>query len=158
MVRTDALLVPRLPIAFMNADHEREAALLRDVDAAITAHRAGVGTLDAVMERLSLLAVHTRDHFLREEAMMRQARFPGFPAHKAEHDRVLSDMDAEARIFREGGGAERLSRYLFEVLPAWFGEHVRTVDVATAAFVLEAQSRNPSPTSTPTFTVVLDGS
>src|SRR6266542_2702053 len=120
MTELDPALLPDLPIPFMNEDHVREVALVNDLEAA--------------------LAVHTREHFLREEAMMREARFPAYPAHKGEHDRVLAEMDAEARAFRARGDAARLSRYLGESLPAWYVNHVRTMDVVTASFVA-GQSR-----------------
>ena len=135
MARIEPTAIPDLPIEFMNADHAREAALVNDLDAALAAHARGEGTIDAIFERLSLLAVHTREHFLREESMMREARFPPYAVHKAEHDCVLAEMDREARAFREHGDAARLSRYLFETLPAWFRGHVRTMDVVTARHV-----------------------
>ena len=135
MPRLDAANLPDLPISFMNADHAREAALVNELEDAHAAHAAGAGPVAPVLERLSLLAVHTRDHFLREESMMREARFPAYPVHKAEHDRVLAEMDAEARAFRTAGDAERLARYVRERLPEWFEGHVRTMDVVTARFV-----------------------
>ncbi len=135
MAEIDVERLPQLPVAFMNADHLREARLVNAVEAALDAHRRGEGTLAAVVEQLSLLAVHTREHFTREETAMREAGFPAYPAHKAAHDRVLADMDAEARAFRDGGDGERLSRYLAEALPAWFANHVRTMDTVTAAFL-----------------------
>jgi hemerythrin len=135
MPRLDAANLPDLPISFMNADHAREAALVNELEDALAAHAAGAGPVAPVLERLSLLAVHTRDHFLREESMMREARFPAYPVHKAEHDRVLAEMDAEARAFRTAGDAERLARYVRERLPEWFEGHVRTMDVVTARFV-----------------------
>ncbi|HEX9052769.1 MAG TPA: hemerythrin family protein [Anaeromyxobacter sp.] len=127
--------LPQLPIAFMNADHAHEVRLVNAVETALAAHRRGEGSLVAVVEQLSLLAVHTREHFLREETAMREARFPGYLVHRAEHDRVLAQMDAEARAFRDGGDGERLSRYLAEALPAWFVTHIRTVDAVTAGFL-----------------------
>jgi hemerythrin len=130
--------LPELPVAFMNEDHHRELALVNDVEDALAAHGRGAdGGFDTVMAKLALLAVHTREHFLREEAAMREARFPAFPVHRAEHDRVLAEMDREARLFRERGDAGRLSRYLSEALPAWFRGHVRTMDVVTADFLAE---------------------
>ncbi len=123
----------------MNADHAQEARLLNEIGAALSAHRRGDGTLTAVLERLSVLAVHMRDHFLREESLMREARFPAYPKHRGEHDRVLAEMDAEARAFRERGDADRLSSYLFEKLPAWYADHVRTMDLVTA------KSAHPTP-------------
>ena len=145
MARIDATQLPDLPIAFMNADHEREAALVNELEAAVAEHARGTGTVGTVIERLSILAVHTRDHFLREEAMMREARFPAYLVHKAEHDRVLAEMNAEARVFRAHGDAGRLSRYLFEALPAWYEHHVRSMDVASARFAARAPEGQAPP-------------
>lgn len=137
--------IPQLPVAFMNADHAQEVRLVNAVEAALEAHARGEGTLAAVVEQLSLLAVHTREHFLREETAMREARFPAYPVHKAEHDRVLAEMDAEARAFRERGDGPRLSRYLAEALPAWFVHHIRTMDAVTAGHL--ARQRGSAPAS-----------
>jgi len=139
MARIDLEQLPQLPVAFMNADHLHEGRLVNEVEAALDAHRRGEGTLAAVVERLSLLAVHTREHFMREETAMRESGFPAYPVHKAEHDRVLEEMDAEAHAFRETGDGERLSRYLAESLPAWFANHVRTMDTVTASFLARQQ-------------------
>jgi hemerythrin len=134
MAEIDPARMPELPVPSMNADHVRELRLVNELEAALAAHARGEGTVAHVLERLSLLAVHTREHFLREEAMMREARFPMYPAHKAEHDRVLAEMDAEARLFRVHGDAGRLSRYILDVLPEWYVSHTRTMDVAAARF------------------------
>lgn len=129
--------VPELPVPFMNEDHRREIGLVNDVAAALDA-RAGVGVgalpaaLEPVVERLALLAVQMREHFLHEEAAMRVSRFPGYAVHRAEHDRVLAQMDREARAFRDDGDAARLARYLFEGLPAWYRGHVRAMDAEAA--------------------------
>src|SRR5512145_3488726 len=110
MAQIDPARMPDLPVPSMNADHVHELRLVNELEAALAAHARGEGTLGHILERLSLLAVHTREHFLREEAMMREARYPAYAAHKAEHDRVLAEMDAEARTFRQHGDAARLSR------------------------------------------------
>jgi hemerythrin len=138
----DPDLTPVLPVPFMNADHAREIRLLNEVEAALEAHARGEGTLATVVELLSVLAVHTRDHFLREESMMREARFPGYARHKAEHDRVLGDMDAEVRRFRETGDGGRLSRYLFDALPTWYASHQRTLDEAAAQFAVRGAEQH----------------
>jgi hemerythrin len=139
----DSSQVPALPLEFMNADHAEEVRLLEDLGVALDAHRQG-GEAHPVLERLALLAVHTREHFLREEQVMREAGFPAYPVHKAEHDRVLAEMDQEARRFREAGDAARLWSYLFEVVPAWFVQHIRTMDSITARFVSARPSSAPS--------------
>lgn len=134
----DTSQIPELPLAFMNADHAEEVRLLEDLGVALEAHRAG-GPIDPVLERLALLAVHTREHFLREEQVMREERFPAYVPHKADHDRALAEMDQEARRFREQGDPDRLAAYLFQVVPAWFVQHIRTMDAVTARFVTARQ-------------------
>lgn len=128
----DPAQVPYFPVGFMNADHADEVRMLNEVEAALSAQRRGEGTLEAVLEKLSVFAVHAREHFLREESLMREARFPAYAAHKAEHDRVLAQMNAEASAFRERGDGERLAKYLFQTLPDWFVTHVRTMDLVAA--------------------------
>src|SRR5512138_481650 len=127
-MRIEPSELPELPVSFMNADHLQEIRLVNDLEEALAAHSTGgADTLDPV---LALLAVHSREHFLREESAMRVTRYPGYLAHRAEHDRILGEMDHEARLFREHGDAERLSRYLFEALPARYRAHVRALDAA----------------------------
>lgn len=133
----DPTQLPDLPIAFMNSDHAEEFRLLEELGRALEAHGHGSGSIAGILERLALLAVHTREHFLHEESVMREAGFPAYLPHKAEHDRVLAEMDAEAQAFRKGGEVMRLTRYLLEVVPRWFVAHTNSMDVVTAQFLAE---------------------
>jgi hemerythrin len=132
MAYVDAAQLVQLPVDFMNADHEREFRLLEALGEALAAARRGEGGLEAVLERMALLAVHTREHFLREEGAMREARYPGLATHKAEHDRMLGELDVEARRYREARDGARLERYLLEALPDWWFAHIRAHDGAAA--------------------------
>jgi hemerythrin len=132
MAEIDPSQVPFFPVGFMNADHALEARMLNELEEALSAHRRGQGSIEAVLEKLSVFAVSAREHFLREESLMRESQFPAYPAHKAEHDRVLAEMNEEARAFRERGDGERLAKYLFQTLPDWFVAHVRTMDLLAA--------------------------
>lgn len=136
MPYVDPKKVADLPLPFMSDDHAEEFRLLERLGEALGSDGAPP-SFDAVLERLALLAVHTREHFLREEGAMRAARFSGYLAHKAEHDRLLSEMDEEARRFREHGDAAALRRYLFDVIPGWYLHHTNTMDLAAARFVAE---------------------
>jgi hemerythrin len=138
--------LPELPVPFMNDDHHREIGLVNDLEEALAAHAGGgPETLEPVLAKLALLAVQTREHFLREETAMRVSGFPAYPVHKAEHDRVLAEMDREARLFRQRGDAGRLSRYLFEVLPTWYRGHVRAMDVVAAQYVAARRAEEVAP-------------
>ena len=97
MTYVDPSLLPDLPLPFMNRDHAEEFRLLEELGAALEAHGHGNGTAGEILERLAILAVQTREHFLHEESVMREAGFPAYLPHKAEHDRVLAEMDVEAQ-------------------------------------------------------------
>ena len=135
MPYVDPSQLPHLPLAFMNRDHAEEFRLLEELGRALEAHGHGSGTTDEILQRLAVLAVQTREHFLHEESVMREAAFPAYLPHKAEHDRVLVEMDAEAKAFRERGDTPRLRRYLRDVVPRWFVAHTTSMDVVAAGFV-----------------------
>lgn len=126
--------VPKLGLATLDADHAEEA---RQVDAALAEvdrFRKGRSSIPQVKALLDALYTFTRAHFEREEAAMLASGFPGLATHRADHERVLAEMDGEERRFLEQGDADRLRAYLAQRVPAWFDDHVRTLDRATATF------------------------
>jgi hemerythrin len=127
--------IPQVALSFMNDDHHLEACLLNELADAIEQHRAGRATAAGVLERLDALLAHTREHFAREETAMEESSFPPYPMHKAEHDRVLGEMKAEGRAFQQGGDAERLWAYVSHAIPAWFVQHIHSMDLVTSRFV-----------------------
>lgn len=137
----DSRLLPDLPLPFMNRDHAEEFRLLEELGEALEAQDHGSGTAGEILERLAVLAVKTREHFLHEESVMREAGFPAYLPHKAEHDRVLAEMDVEANTYRRSGDVARLRRYLIDVVPRWFVAHTTSMDVVTARFVAAHASR-----------------
>jgi hemerythrin len=128
--------IPELALGFMNDDHREELALMEGAAAALVA-----GDRDALAAGLEALAEHTREHFEREEEVMRAVRFTAYAAHKAEHDRVLADLAGEATAWLEAGDAARLLGYLDAVVAGWFPTHMATMDTITARFAAMAGHR-----------------
>jgi hemerythrin len=127
--------IPQVPLDFVNADHREEARLLNDLGEAIAGLRAGRGGPQEVNARFEALFEHTRQHFGREEEAMRRVGFPPYEIHLGEHERVLEEMAGEGRTFGETGDAGRLWRYAAEAVPAWFVQHIVTMDLMTSRFV-----------------------
>ena len=127
--------IPQVPLAFVNDDHREEARLLNELADAVRGHRDGRVAVETVIHRLEALFDHTREHFAREEDAMRRTGFPPYPMHKAEHDRVLEDMESEAQHFRETGDTARLRTYVREAVPGWFVSHIQSMDAVTAGFI-----------------------
>jgi hemerythrin len=99
-------------IALINAAHER-------------ARVAGGADL-AVGDFLGEIYARIGAHFALEERIMRGHDYDQYPAHKADHERLLDQirdiMDdyEERRLFDE--------RVLGERLRAWFSDHFKTHD------------------------------
>jgi hemerythrin len=66
---------------------------------------------------------------------MQQSGFPPYPVHKGEHERVLAELAGEGRTFGQTGDADRLWAYVSRAVPAWFTNHIMTMDLMTARFV-----------------------
>jgi hemerythrin len=135
MALVDLDAIPQVALPFVNSDHREEGRLLNELAESIEGHRSGKVAVETVLHRFDELLTHTQEHFGREEAAMRESGFPPFPIHKAEHDRVLEEMEAEEVHFRETGDTARLRAYVRDAVPAWFVSHIQSMDAVTASFV-----------------------
>ncbi len=130
----DVRRVPAVALSFMNDDHHLEACLVNELVNVLERHRAGDAGKGTVVEAIEALVAHTAEHFRREESAMEGAGFPSFALHAAEHDSVLAELRAEARLFRDGGDTTRLAAYLGG-LPGRFVRHIQSMDAAAARFL-----------------------
>ncbi len=134
MPLVDVRRLPSVALSFMNDDHHLEGCLLNELADVLEQHRAGGAPAAAVLDALDALLAHTREHFGREEVAMEEAGFPAYPVHKAEHDRVLEELESEARAFRQRHDPARLSAFV-SGLPRWLHQHIQTMDLVTSHFV-----------------------
>jgi len=140
MPLVDLDAIPQVPLDFINHDHREEARLLNDLAEALEAHRAGRTGPEPVVTRFEALFRHTEEHFGREDEAMRRSGFPPYQVHHGEHVRVLAELAEEGRTFGETGDVARLHAYVTQAVPAWFTNHILTMDTMTARFVA---SRGP---------------
>ena len=102
-------------------EHRELIALINHLHDDLKARGAG-----AVSECLGEIFARISAHFALEERIMRDARYDQYPAHKADHERLLDDirdiMDdyEDRRQFDDAVLAQRLSD--------WFGVHFKTHD------------------------------
>ncbi len=80
------------------------------------------------------LAAHSRDHFAEEERMMELTSFPVIAVHKAEHERVLAELEQVQQQLEQGDFAAARA-YVKDQLSAWFVLHRNTMDYVTAAHI-----------------------
>lgn len=93
-------------------------------------HSSSDETFPAIFQAL---VTHTEGHFDFENRQMRRKRYPLSTTHRAEHDRVLSEM-REVNSEVQQGRLKRAKYYLSD-LPAWFRLHVLSMDCALSNFL-----------------------
>jgi hemerythrin len=135
MPLVDLDAIPQVPLDFINQDHREEARLLNDLADALEVHRAGRTGPEPVLACFEVLYRHTEEHFGREDEAMQRSGFPPYPVHHGEHVRVLEELAEEGRAFGEGGDVARLHAYVTQAVPAWFVNHIHTMDMMTARYV-----------------------
>ncbi|CAI6147993.1 MAG: Bacteriohemerythrin [uncultured Sulfurimonas sp.] len=118
----------------MNDTHLEDIILINQLSAAAQSRN-----IPATKIFLEELVEHSISHFSGEEAMMKEYNFPPYSVHKAEHDRVLKELNNVTRIFNEGEGDFSLvTSYVDGSLIPWLLNHIETLDTATAMFLVNA--------------------
>jgi len=80
------------------------------------------------------LVTHTREHFIAEGKLMREAKYPGLGVHEAEHHRVLGELQQLNRSLKRGR-LPLVRAYVKEGLPEWFDTHLAMMNGAPVAFL-----------------------
>jgi len=80
------------------------------------------------------LVTHTREHFIAEGKLMREAKYPGLGVHEAEHHRVLGELQQLNRSLKHGR-LPLVRAYVKEGLPEWFDTHLAMMNGAPVAFL-----------------------
>lgn len=126
----DPQTIFQVDLAFMNEDHNEAVKLLNQLNQVLTA-----GDSKLVDQLISQFYQHNREHFAREEQHMQEYGFPPYPMHKAEHDRVLAEMNAAVAQWQQQQDSEALTLYLNETVVPWFENHLQSMDYVTARFI-----------------------
>ena len=98
------------------------------------------GEPEEIGELVGYLHRYAVTHFGAEESAMREARYPGYARHKAEHDRFIADLlVVAADQEREGGGAFLAVR-IDHWLQGWLRQHVSGTDAELARFLAQRRA------------------
>ncbi len=109
-------------------------------------HRALIALINDFLDRLAaecpledihyyLAAIHEGIdfHFKEEEAVMRAVGYSGYGAHKADHDRLLGEIQDFKGLFIDPGidpGTRKRKSELARAMDTWFSQHFGTYDRA----------------------------
>jgi len=136
----------------MDADHRLLARYLsriaRDFDRCIAwKSKPGAARMLAALETLGEL---TRQHFRREEEVMRIAEYPRLDAHAAEHELLLAEHAELMRAIRSSD-AEGLAPTTLQALAQWLFGHILDDDRTLAQYLRRSgfAAAEPAPLTLP---------
>lgn len=113
----------------IDEDHRRLITCLDDL---FTACFAGQGPL-VLKGVLNRLMQYTREHFSREEDIMRKVGYPGLEDHRAEHAALVTELDDIIEQY-EISNSHELSNKTLQFLEDWLTHHILIEDKKIGKF------------------------
>lgn len=87
-----------------------------------------LNSVENIITKSKELLEHSKKHFLEEETLMEEYKYPTMREHKDEHNKVLSEMEYFIKNSHSIFGRKMLKAYYVEKLPDWFDLHLLSMD------------------------------
>jgi len=111
-----------------------EISMLNPIDELAYIYENDTTKYEVLKEKLEAYIEHVKDHFANEERLMRLYDFPPYQIHKAEHDRVLHELNGVLIRWKQHGEIDAIIAYLRQSVD-WIINHINTMDNMTAMFI-----------------------
>lgn len=118
-------------VKLIDDDHKRLMNLINSLKMAVRYHTGETFEKQAMDE----LAKYTKVHFAREEKVMRDHSYPGYEAHKAQHDAMIERVAGYGKDYEERGHDAIVD--LAPLVKDWLINHIYKVDQEYATFLRE---------------------
>lgn len=139
----DPSSIPLVALESMNQTHREEVEMVNHLADLLVKGVAGELDEKAITAQTQCWIEHTREHFARENRLMEQYGFPAYAVHRDEHERVLNLLEELQQDWLRQLSPYPLAEFLCNDWPAWFDNHVKTMDQVTAAFLQHVVSDAP---------------
>jgi hemerythrin len=83
------------------------------------------------------LIKYTVEHFREEECLMKEVDYPGFEAHKHQHEELTRKVKEQVENYRTGKSVLAIS--LSSFMTKWLQHHVRQEDYAVVNYIRARQ-------------------
>ncbi len=90
-----------------------------------------------ILLSLNELLLHVREHFANEERLMKDSFYPTMSMHKAEHGKIINEMQMQIMEFRNRKDYEVLREYFEDEIPTWLNQHIKSMDIILADYLKE---------------------
>ena len=130
--------IPRVDLDFMNNTHFEEIEMVKELGKLVDSFIVNDNqkNQNVLTQKLNAWLDHTTAHFERENNLMQETGFPAYSIHKDEHNTALNQMKNVINAWIKKQNIELVEDYIFSLWPAWFDQHVNTMDMMTAKFAV----------------------
>ena len=130
--------VPQVALDCLNKDHAEVAEIINRLDPLLQSKQTDPNAISAQMSKL---IEHLENHFTCEQLQMEKYQFPPLPIHRAEHQRVLNEINQINKIWLADNNRQALLNYFQATFCPWLVEHISTLDTQTALYIVNAGGR-----------------
>ena len=112
-------------VELIDEQHKMLIEKMNDITKAVEMHRG----VPKIIKTLDFMIEYTDFHFGTEEKHMIAQEYPGYEAHKAQHEefrKMVSDLEMD---FQEEGVTESLAEAISTFLFNWLVNHIKGIDV-----------------------------
>ncbi len=115
--------------AKIDAIHQEEVEMLAQILALIEAE-----DIEAITPLFTKFLTHMQAHFTYEEGLMKEASYPMYTIHQAEHYKVLNEARYNLTLWKSSPDLWELREYFGEDFVAWIHQHIDAMDVPMIDF------------------------
>ena len=90
---------------------------------------------EEVCKVLLFLGDYVKTHFAMEEELQKTSSYPGYPAHKEQHEEFVKDLDKLEQQFKVEGATLSLVIQTNQRMVSWLINHINVKDKDLAAYL-----------------------
>lgn len=127
--------LPKVAVDEMNDVHQNEVNIVNKLYEDIVNYESGHSDLEKVKDSFAHFLNDVISHFTFENELMKEYNFFAYNMHRAEHDRVISELKYLEKILNEKGDVKAVKDYLICNFKPWLISHVQSMDTVTAMYI-----------------------
>jgi hemerythrin len=120
-------------VELIDEQHKMLIQRIKDLSDAVSSSRGAV----QIGKTLGFMIDYTDYHFSTEEKHMTELGYPGFDAHKNQHEEFKSTVNEMVMEFEEDGATAQLSEWINNYLINWLVDHIKSIDTKLSEFLRE---------------------
>ena len=122
-------------VEVLDDQHRRYFSLVNDYLAVATKTAPYDNKLAELVERLDFLRAYAVEHLATEQEIMKDAEYPDYQRHLAEHEYFLMHVEELYEQTCNEGQSDKLTREVHYYTLEWFIRHIQFTDMKMVAFL-----------------------